>query len=175
MAADTFIAAAAFLAASILVTAGVLKLGDLAGFSAQVAAYQIASRRLSLIIGHVLPPIEIAVGVGLLVTPRIFGVVAALLFVAFAVAIAINLMRGRRRLICGCFGRTGSRRISGGHVVINALLAATTLLSAMTGARPSVESLVIGTGAVLFIVTARAIARIWIPITPVGSSQTREA
>ncbi len=59
----------------------------------------------------VLPWLELAIAIGLLVTPAVPYAAAAAsgLLVLFAVAIAINVARGRKAIDCGCF-RTGYKQ-----------------------------------------------------------------
>ena len=53
---------------------------------------------------------------------------AALLFLMFGGAIAINLLRGRSYISCGCFGVAGEQRLSWAMVVRNLLFAALAVL-----------------------------------------------
>jgi hypothetical protein len=77
---------------------------------------------------------ELAIGLGLLVPasrqPAAFGGVS--LLVTYAGAIAVNLVRGRRDLACGCGGPDDARPIAPwmvGRNLLLALLLVTTLLS----------------------------------------------
>jgi hypothetical protein len=64
---------------------------------------------------------------------------AVALLVLYSVAIAINLVRGRREIDCGCFGPAARVPLSGGLVARNALLiGAAALVSLPVGARPLV-------------------------------------
>jgi hypothetical protein len=73
----------------------------------------------------VLPPLEIAIAAGLLMpgarSPA--AACAALLFVVFAAALAMNLHRGRRQIDCGCFRSNLKQPISVAVVLRNLLLA----------------------------------------------------
>jgi hypothetical protein len=77
----------------------------------------------------VLPPLEIAIAAGLLMpgarSPA--AACAALLFVVFAAALAMNLHRGRRQIDCGCFRSDLKQPISLAVVLRNLLLAVAAL------------------------------------------------
>jgi uncharacterized membrane protein YphA (DoxX/SURF4 family) len=68
---------------------------------------------------------ELAVAAALLVPALrpVGGALAALLLGAYALAIGVNLARGRRDIDCGCAGPASRRTLSGGLVVRNAILA----------------------------------------------------
>lgn len=82
------------------------KLGDRRGFVQLVVAYRILPLPLARLYGRLLPWLEAALGLWLLlgVAAHWAGALAALLLVSFACAVGINLLRGRRHLACGCFG-----------------------------------------------------------------------
>ncbi len=102
----------ATLAFSRLLLAGVFllsarsKLRDPRGFVQLVVAYRILPLPLARMYGLLLPWLEAALGLWLLlgVAPRYAGALAGLLVLSFAFAVATNLLRGRRHLSCGCFG-----------------------------------------------------------------------
>ncbi|GAB4587889.1 MauE/DoxX family redox-associated membrane protein [Nocardia sp. IFM 10818] len=103
--------------------AGVVKLGARDRFTQAIVSYELVSDTTATLLGRWLPIAEIAAAV-LLVTG--VGVVAAALFVvtcliSFAVAMTVNLIRGRR-IECGCSG-SRSRRISWMLVIRNLFLA----------------------------------------------------
>jgi uncharacterized membrane protein YphA (DoxX/SURF4 family) len=95
--------------AALWTAAGVHKLRGPEGFVAALAAYALLPRRTVDVVARALPIIEIAVAIGLLLrlSRGAAAVVSALLLGLYALAIAINLRRGRRELDCGClsFGR----------------------------------------------------------------------
>jgi len=112
--------------ALLFVSAGLHKLRDLRRFDAIFAAYDLlpvlAYRRLSWAI----PAAELAVAGGLLFEdsrPFAAAVGIALLLV-YALAIGVNLKRGRRDLACGCGGPDERRPIARWMVWRNILLAA---------------------------------------------------
>ncbi len=116
--------------ALMFLAAAVHKLRDLRRFREVFAAYRLlpvaAGRRLA----PAVPALELAVAVGLLFEnlrlPALWTGVALLL--VYAVAIAINLARGRRDLDCGCGGPSDRRPIAAWMVWRNIGIA--TLLAA---------------------------------------------
>lgn len=93
---------------------------------ALVRSYRVVPRVVLVPLSASLPWIELAAGAALLVGvfPRAAAGCAALLFVAFAVAMSVNLARGRRDLACGCFGVATDAPISWTLVARNLGLAA---------------------------------------------------
>lgn len=73
-------------------------------FEAQLAAYRILPEPMVSPVARVLPWIEIAVAISLLfaITRPLGAVVAAALLSLYAMAMAINLSRGRSQIDCGC-------------------------------------------------------------------------
>lgn len=92
----------------VLLAAGVLKVGDLTGSVQSVLAYELFSYDVARLVGTLLPVVEIAAGllliVGLLTRPA--AAVGGLLMVAFIVGIASAWARGLA-IDCGCFGTGG--------------------------------------------------------------------
>ena len=90
------------------IAAGVLKLPDPAASVRAVRAYDLLPEAVVPTVGHLLPVVEVLVGVllvaGLLTRP--VAVVSSLLFVAFVVGIASAWARGMS-IDCGCFGGGG--------------------------------------------------------------------
>ncbi len=90
------------------IVAGVLKLPDPAASVRAVRAYDLLPEAVVPTVGHLLPVVEVLVGVllvaGLLTRP--VAVVSSLLFVAFVVGIASAWARGMS-IDCGCFGGGG--------------------------------------------------------------------
>ena len=90
------------------VVAGALKLPDPAASVRAVRAYDLLPESVVPTVGHLLPVVEVVVGlmlvVGLLTRPM--AVVSALLMVAFIVGIASAWARGMS-IDCGCFGGGG--------------------------------------------------------------------
>jgi uncharacterized membrane protein YphA (DoxX/SURF4 family) len=90
------------------IVAGALKLPDPAASVRAVRAYDLLPEAVVPTVGHLLPVVEVVVGVllllGLLTRPA--AVVSSLLFVAFIVGIASAWARGMS-IDCGCFGGGG--------------------------------------------------------------------
>ncbi|HEV7735399.1 MAG TPA: MauE/DoxX family redox-associated membrane protein [Candidatus Binatia bacterium] len=111
--------------ALLLAAAAAHKLRDRAAFQATLAAYQLIPASLApVVIG-----IELGVAVALCVPT--FGntgvLAAAALLLLYAIAIGVNLVRGRD-IDCGCAGPAARRPIGGGLVVRNVVLAVAALL-----------------------------------------------
>ncbi|GAA1476282.1 DoxX family membrane protein [Nocardioides aestuarii] len=90
------------------VVAGALKLPDPAASVRAVRAYDLLPEAVVPTVGHLLPVVEVVVGLllllGLLTRPA--AVVSSLLFVAFVVGISAAWARGMS-IDCGCFGGGG--------------------------------------------------------------------
>lgn len=88
--------------------AGALKLPDPASSVRAVRAYDLLPEAIVPTVGHLLPVVEVVIGlclvVGLLVRPM--SVLSALLFIAFIIGIASAWARGLQ-IDCGCFGGGG--------------------------------------------------------------------
>jgi uncharacterized membrane protein YphA (DoxX/SURF4 family) len=100
--------AARVVTGGVWVIAGALKLPDPAASVRAVRAYDLLPEVVVPTVGHLLPVVEVAVGllllVGLLTRPA--AVVSSVLFVAFVVGIAAAWARGLS-IDCGCFGGGG--------------------------------------------------------------------
>lgn len=101
---------AALLLAGVLVVAGGAKLFDLAGTRRSVSELGLPSR-LGWPIAIVLPLVELALAVGLVVTAtsRAAAAATAGLFAAFAGVVGLAAIRGRAA-DCGCFGQLHSSK-----------------------------------------------------------------
>lgn len=104
------------------------KLSDSRRFEAQLAAYQLVPESLLRISAKMLPWIEMSLVFMLLIPfTRVFAAsIAATLLVVYALAMAVNLMRGRSEIDCGC-GDT-PQPLSVMLLVRNAVLTAGALL-----------------------------------------------
>jgi len=125
--------------ALLLLAAAVHKLRDPGTFRATLAEYRllpdaVAPAAAGLVIG-----VELAIAAALLALPAPGLVATALLLATYALAIGINLARGRRHIDCGCGGPAARQPISGRLVARNLLLAAVALAGlAPIHARPLV-------------------------------------
>jgi uncharacterized membrane protein YphA (DoxX/SURF4 family) len=90
------------------IVAGTSKISDLAASGRSVAAYRIFSFDVSRFVGAVLPFLEIALGLLLLLglATRLAATASAVLLVIFIAGIASVWARGLR-IDCGCFGNGG--------------------------------------------------------------------
>lgn len=123
--------------ALLLVAAAAHKLRDRAGFRGSLEAYRLLPPVALAPAALLLPLVELAAAV-LLVTPRAApagALVATALLGLYALAMGVNLARGRRDLDCGCMG-PGARggKIGGALLVRNALLIAAALATLLPGA-----------------------------------------
>lgn len=93
------------------IVAGALKLGRPADSVAAVKAYQMLPPSMAEFVGYLLPPLEVAIGVCLVLglLTRVSATVSALLFVAFIIGIASVWARGIE-IDCGCFGGGGAKQ-----------------------------------------------------------------
>jgi hypothetical protein len=104
--------------------AAVTKLRALDAFVGIVHNYRLVPEPLERPIAYALPVLELAIALGVLLPVRAPAAVAAAIMLAlFAVAMAINLGRGRREIDCGCFATVLRQRLSWPLVVRNLLLA----------------------------------------------------
>lgn len=110
------------------------KLRDPAGFAARVAGYALLPAWAAPICALGLAAAELVLSAGLIVpaTARGAAGAAAALLVVYAVAIAINLKRGRRALDCGC--GLAPRPLGRDLVLRNGVLAALALCAALPSA-----------------------------------------
>ncbi len=105
------------------------KLRDPGAFREAVAAYELVPGALVSSFALVLPLVEAATALTLLVPGGgpLGGTAAALLLLLYGAAIGVNLVRGRRDLDCGCLGAAARRPIGGALLVRNAILAVAAL------------------------------------------------
>jgi uncharacterized membrane protein YphA (DoxX/SURF4 family) len=94
--------------ALVFISAALGKMTHWPEFEGVVANYRLLPDSLVRGVAYALPPLEIMIGLGLLsawATPWI-ELAAASLLTLFAVAMAVNLWRGRPHIDCGCFQST---------------------------------------------------------------------
>jgi len=160
---------AATIPANVLILSGLLKIGNLSSFGKQIASYKIMPAGFATVSGYIIPPIEIGIGTSLLFLPRI-AIGAAFLFMSFALAVGVNLLRGRSQLRCGCFGPSGKHTISLAHVVGNVGLSLLAVWVAGDNGRPSFLAFQIGTSLVFLAVLAQA----WHALPAVPAKERQE-
>ena len=110
--------------ALLFLTSGVHKLRDQPRFRGALEAYELLPDATLGAIARLLPLGEIACAMALLVprTRAAAALCAAGLLTAYAVAMGINLVRGRRDLDCGCMGFGRGQTISAALLWRNGLL-----------------------------------------------------
>ena len=93
--------------ALLFLTAAMHKLSSLARFRAQLAAYELVPSAILPGLARAIPLAEMAVVFLILapITRHWAGALAAGLLASYTVAIAINLLRGRDDIDCGCGGQ----------------------------------------------------------------------
>jgi hypothetical protein len=92
----------------LLVLAGVGKVLGASRFTAIVASLRVLPSSLNGPMSRTIPVAEVVAGVMLLIGGNSMAAVCAILLLAsFGAAIAVNIVRGRTDLDCGCFGGTG--------------------------------------------------------------------
>lgn len=119
--------------ALLFAAAAVHKLRNPAAFRAAVAAYRLVPPRCA----PAIVAAEVVVAVALCVPGATGPIGAVTMLLVYAAAIAVNLVRGRRDLDCGCAGPAARRPIGWALVGRNVLLA-TVALAGLVGvtARP---------------------------------------
>lgn len=102
------------------------KLRDREAFVEIVDDYRLTPRPVSRLVGHVLPFVELLTALALLTGIALSWTasIAAVLFALFAVAVAVNLLRGHTQISCGCFGAELDEHLHWWMVGRNALLLA---------------------------------------------------
>lgn len=102
----------------VFLVAGIDKLRHRQLLPGVVANYRLLPDALIQPVSLVLPFAELAVGVGLLVGDRsVMPWVAIAMLLVFAAAMAINIVRGRRHIDCGC-GQAALRQELGWNMVV---------------------------------------------------------
>jgi hypothetical protein len=118
--------------AALLGCAAFHKLSSPREFAQALGAYRLLPVQAVRPASRALPGLELATGVGLLI-PASRGlscIAAALIMLIYAGAIAINLIRGRRDLDCGCGLARDRRPIAGWMLVRNVAIATAALVAA---------------------------------------------
>lgn len=135
--------------ALLFATAAVHKLRDWAYFRASLENYRVLPGALVAPAGAIAVAAELAAVVTLPFpgTRAAGAIVGAALLAAYALAIAVNLKRGRTRIDCGCFGAARRERIAPWMVLRNVVLAVAALGAAVPiASRPlvAIDVLTIG-------------------------------
>jgi len=129
--------AARALLAIVFLVAAVQKLRDIDGFAAALTGYALVPPAALGIIAYLLPLLELAAGLALLAAPLAGALLALVLLVTVTGAVAVNLLRGRRDIGCGCGGIEDEQTISWALVARNAVLMLVAVVAALA---PSARS-----------------------------------
>ncbi|MNF58673.1 Methylamine utilization protein MauE [compost metagenome] len=126
--------ACALALAAILATAATHKLRAPRWFVAQLEAYALLPQGLLKPVARLLPLLEGAVALGLLLplSRSAAALAASALMLLYAGAIAVNLWRGRRDIDCGCAGPGESQPLRPVLLLRNAVLLGLALLATAT-------------------------------------------
>ena len=139
--------------ALILAVAAIPKIRNADEFQGVVANYRLLPSFMVAPFAKLLPWLELGSAIALLVPParEVAAWVAAGLFMMFAIALAINVGRGRTHIDCGCVRRpTSVSRIGMFHVMRALALAAVSLYTANVAINLSavtIESVLMGAAA----------------------------
>lgn len=134
--------------AAILCSASVHKLSDVEGFKETLQNYNLLPQALVTIVAILLPFVELCAGVTMLwpTTSNIGAELASFLFISYAAAISINLLRGRDNIDCGCHWSSDShQRLSWQLVARNGVLIGLSLsvMTSQSRALGGVDGLII--------------------------------
>lgn len=127
--------------ALVFATAALSKLGHAEEFYGVVRNFRILPDGLSRVTALVLPVVELAVAAGLLIgaTAVPAALAAVALLAVFGAAIAVNVLRGRTWIDCGCFRNGLKQQVGWALVGRNALMAGAAL--AVAGLLPAAPGL----------------------------------
>ena len=102
-------------------------------FSAVLADYRVVPAGVTRVCAAAVVGIELGLGIGLLMPIGRNAALAgsALVLVFYAGAIAVNLLRGRRFIDCGCSGIAGQQPLGAWLVARNLLLAVAALVATL--------------------------------------------
>jgi hypothetical protein len=132
---DPFITLTAQYCLALLMFAGGMhKSADVGRFAVAISAYRIVPACLERPVAMLLITIEVVLGASLVV-PRAkehAALVTACLLALYFVAIAVNILGGRRQLNCACSFHGRATPVSGFHLLRNAIL----ILLAVVGSMP---------------------------------------
>ena len=123
--------------ALLLVVAALHKQSSREAFRATLDAYALLPAVLVPPLARAVPLLELVAAV-LLIAPRAAaagGTLAALLLAVYALAMGVNLLRGRRDLDCGCMGPGARSTVGPGLVVRNLVLIALALVAGFAPVR----------------------------------------
>jgi hypothetical protein len=110
--------------AMIFGASGAMKLRDVEMFEGSLANYRLVPTWVERPLAYIFPLLECAGAIGVLMhsTRALASAVVLALLITFTGAIAINLVRGRRNIDCGCFGPALRQELSGWLLARNVFL-----------------------------------------------------
>ena len=111
------------------------KLSTMPAFRAVLADYRLIPGSVVPAIAAAIAAIEVALGIGWIsgAATQTVAIATATLLLAYGGAIAINLVRGRVHISCGCgFGRTSDEPLSWWLVVRNAMFAIAAVIASLS-------------------------------------------
>ncbi len=143
--------------AAIFAWSAAMKFADLEQFEGATANYRLLPRGLERTVSRAVPLGECSGAAALLLpSTRTIGVVCLMLLLGvFTAAIAINLLRGRTNIDCGCFGPAMRQNLSGWLLGRNALLfVLAALAAAPSSTRPLawIDGVTIALGATALVI-----------------------
>jgi len=112
-----------YVVALVFVTAAIPKLTDRRELERAIGNYALLPRAVVRPVATWLPRVELTCGIALLlgIAVVLVAVITGVLLLAFAAAVAVNLVRGRA-IECGCYGSVAPRKIGwwlvGGNLVL---------------------------------------------------------
>jgi hypothetical protein len=129
-----FIIASALATAVLLASAATHKVRAPARFAKQLADYQLLPEALVRPVARVIPAVELVIAFALLVPVSRYwaALSAASLIALYAVAIGINLWRGRRDIDCGCAGPDQAQPLRPVLLLRNSALVGLALLASVS-------------------------------------------
>ena len=162
----------AFSLAAILGASAAMKFSDVAMFESSLANYRLLPRALERPFAYLVPMGEGACAAGILFAATRSAAAAGLLLLLaiFTGAIAINLVRGRANIDCGCFGPMLHQPLSGWLIARNvALMALATALLIPAGIRSltmlDIVTIILGAATVVALYAAANVALGNAPVT----------
>jgi hypothetical protein len=110
--------------AVVFAVAAIGKMREWNAFEGVVANYRLLPAFAVRPVAYLLPPVELAVAGALLSGAAAWPeIAAAVLLCLFAVAMAVNLLRGRRHIDCGCYSSALKQSLRWALVCRNVLMA----------------------------------------------------
>ena len=102
---EPFVVGSRFVLGALFMVAALAKFRRMSEFAGAVQAYRLLPPQLGPVVARVIPLLEFAIGIGLLLglSIRVAAWGASGLLAILALAMAVNLLRGRR-IDCGCLG-----------------------------------------------------------------------